>query len=80
MLRLMGATLSDGSEQQPASSASIKLSEAVSICLQLKGRNRPVTFHRATERACGYVIDVSGDKDLQAYTKADAPESFWFNS
>jgi len=31
MLRLKGATLSDGSKQQPASSAPIKLSEAVSI-------------------------------------------------
>lgn len=72
MQRLKGATLPDGPEQQPASAASIKLSEAVSIYLQLKGRNRPVTFHRAAERACGYVIDACGDKDLQAYTKADA--------
>lgn len=72
MLRLQVATRPDGPEQQPVSSASIKLSEAVSIYLQLKGRNRPVTFHRAAERACGYVIDACGDKDLQAYTKADA--------
>lgn len=72
MLRLKAAALPDGPEQQPASSTSIKLSEAVSIYLQLKGRNRPVTFHRAAERACGYVIDTCGDKDLQAYTKADA--------
>ena len=31
MLRLKGATLADGPEQQPAPSSSVKLSEAVSI-------------------------------------------------
>ena len=53
-------------------SATVKLSEAVAIYLRLKGRDRPVTFHRAAERSCGYVIDVCGDKDLQAYVRADA--------
>jgi hypothetical protein len=72
MLRLQVATRPDGPEQQPASSTSIKLSEAVSKYLQLNGRDRPVTFHRAAERACNYVIDACGDKDLQAYTKVDA--------
>ena len=52
--------------------ASAKLSEAVSIYLSLKGQGRPATFHRAAERSCGYVIDVCGDKDIAAYTKADA--------
>ena len=31
-----------------------------------------MTFHRAAERSCGYVIDACGDKHLDAYTKADA--------
>lgn len=31
-----------------------------------------MTFQRAAERSCGYVIDICGDKDLLAYTKADA--------
>jgi len=53
-------------------STSVKLSEAVAIYLRLKGQNRPITFHRAAERSCGYVIDVSGDKDLLAYRKSDA--------
>lgn len=53
-------------------SATVSLSEAVAIYLRLKGQNRPVTFHRAAERACGYVIDVCGDKDLLGYSKADA--------
>lgn len=72
MLRLRGNATPDGPVQQSSLMASLKLSEAVSIYLQLKGTNRPVTFHRAAERACGYVIDTCGDKDLQAYTKADA--------
>ncbi|WP_371931256.1 DUF6538 domain-containing protein [Nioella sp. MMSF_3534] len=67
MLRLQVATRPDGPEQQPMSSASIKLSEAGSYIY-----SSPVTFHRAAERACGYGIDACGDKDLQAYTKADA--------
>ncbi|MFT4715369.1 MAG: integrase [Paracoccaceae bacterium] len=60
-----------GAETQ-LSDASVLLSEAVSIYLHQKGRDRPVTFHRAAERACGYVIDECGDKHLEVYTKADA--------
>ena len=52
--------------------ASVTLSEAVAIYLRLKGANRPVTFHRAAERSCGYVIDECGDKTLLEYSKADA--------
>jgi integrase len=51
---------------------SIRLSEAVAIYLSLKGRDKPITFHRAAERACGYVIDACSDKQLEVYTKADA--------
>jgi hypothetical protein len=54
------------------SAATVKLSEAVGIYLRLKGQGRPVTFQRAAERSCGYVIDVCGDRDITAYTKADA--------
>ena len=55
-----------------AETVSVKLSEAVAIYLKLKGQGRPVTFHRAAERSCGYVIDACGDRDITAYTKADA--------
>lgn len=48
------------------------LSEAVSIYIRLKGKDRPVIFHRAAERSCGYVIDACGDKDVTAYSRADA--------
>ncbi|SMO94235.1 DUF6538 domain-containing protein [Ruegeria faecimaris] len=50
----------------------VTLSEAVAVYLKLKGADRPITFHRAAERSCGYLIDVAGDKDLRAYTKKDA--------
>ncbi len=50
----------------------ISLSEAVALYLRLKGANRPATFHRAAERSCGYVLDACGDKDISAYTRADA--------
>jgi site-specific recombinase XerD len=53
-------------------SSFVLLSEAVEIYLGQKGKGRPATFHRAAERACGYVIDACGDKHLDAYTKADA--------
>lgn len=57
---------------EPSAGASVTLSDAVSIYLRLKGKGRPVTFHRAAQRSCRYVIDTCGDKDLTAYTKADA--------
>lgn len=40
--------------------------------MRLKGQGKPVTFHRAAERSCGYVLDACGDKHLSEYTKADA--------
>ncbi|WP_133489370.1 DUF6538 domain-containing protein [Aliiroseovarius marinus] len=73
MLRLQRATGAEVVDQPLViSPSSVLLSEAVGIYLQLKGKGRPVTFHRAAERACGYVIDACGDKHLDAYTKADA--------
>lgn len=71
----MGAAVDFGSSSPCPNHASVdvvKLSEAVSVYLQLKGRGRPITFHRAAERSCGYVLDVCGDKDIRSYTKADA--------
>lgn len=73
MLRLQRTTDTSVVDQPlSVSSSSVLLSEAVGIYLQLKGNGRPVTFRRAAERACGYVIDACGDKHLDAYTKADA--------
>ena len=75
MLRENGSLSASASAAGPApvvSSSSVLLSEAVRIYLHQKGKGRPVTFHRAAERSCGYVIDACGDKHLDAYTKADA--------
>ncbi len=73
MLRF-GTAAIDGSASMPNASVSsfILLSEAVEVYLQQKGKGRPLTFKRAAERACGYVIDACGDKNLDLYTKADA--------
>ena len=60
------------SQPQAADEPALTLSEAVALYLRLKGNNRPATFHRAAERSCGYVIDACGDKDITAYTRADA--------
>lgn len=60
-----------GTTLPAASSSFVLLSEAVEVYLQQKGKGRPITFRRAAERACGYVIDACGDKHLDVYTKAD---------
>ncbi|WP_343755254.1 DUF6538 domain-containing protein, partial [Rhodovulum strictum] len=73
LLRLQSATPSAPSvETAVHTGAAVKLSEAVGIYLRVKGRNRGGAFQRTTERSCGYVIDICGDKDLLAYTKGDA--------
>ncbi|WP_170373461.1 DUF6538 domain-containing protein [Ruegeria arenilitoris] len=74
MLRLAQNTNAAPNMAAPSAAAAdtVKLSEAVGIYLRLKGQGRPITFHRAAERSCGYVIDVCGDKDITAYSKADA--------
>ncbi|WP_373235733.1 hypothetical protein [Cohaesibacter celericrescens] len=73
MLRLQREVGTHVADPTPdLSSSSVLLSEAVGIYLKLKGKGRPVAFHQAAERACGYVIDACGDKSLEAYTKADA--------
>lgn len=73
LLRMSGKSVSSGVKSSgDGTSGSVKLSEAVSIYIRLKGKDRPVTFHRAAERACGYVIDACGDKDLTAYSRTDA--------
>lgn len=75
MLRMGGGSLGGPAaveETTQQDGPCITMSEAVAVYLRLKGANRPTTFHRAAERACGYVIDTCGDKDITAYTRADA--------
>jgi hypothetical protein len=74
MLRLVknGAAVHSSTMRVVApTAATLKLSEAVGVYLRLKGQGRPVTFQRAAERSCGYVIDVCGDRDITAYSKSN---------
>ena len=48
------------------------INRAVQINQRLKGKGKAPTFLRAAKRACGYVIDICGDKPLPGYTKANA--------
>ena len=53
-------------------SASVSLTEGLSVYLERKGVGKGKTFHAAAQRACGYLVDAVGLKDLHQYTRADA--------
>lgn len=57
---------------KPVNSTAPKFSEGVLTCIRLKGGSKSEGFKQTTERACGYLIDVCGDRPLDQYTKADA--------
>jgi integrase len=48
------------------------LLDALQVYLDQKGKGRPKTFRLAAERACNYVIGISGNKPLLSYTRSDA--------
>ena len=54
------------------SKANITLSEALETYLAQKGSNKGKTFHAAAQRACVYLVEASGAKDLADYSRADA--------
>lgn len=53
-------------------STSVSLTEALAVYLGSKGVGKGKTFHAAAQRACGYLVDAVGLKDLHEYTRADA--------
>jgi len=55
-----------------ASTANITLSEALETYLAQKGSNKGKTFHAAAQRACAYLVEASGAKDLADYSRTDA--------
>ena len=61
---------------QPDASATSKdnitLSEALETYLAQKGSNKGKTFHAAAQRACAYLVEASGAKDLADYSRTDA--------
>ena len=48
-----------------------KLTEALEVYLNLKGPNKGITYHRAAQRACSYLIKVCGDRKLLEYQRLD---------
>lgn len=60
------------SSPDSAAGVSMSLSEALNVYVSLKGANKGKTFQAAAERACGYLVDACGLKDLNEYTRADA--------
>jgi len=53
-------------------STSVSLTEALAVYVERKGANKGRAFRIAAERACGYLVDVAGLKDLHEYTRQDA--------
>ena len=51
---------------------SIKFTKAAHLYLELKGKNKGVTFYNSVQRATRYIISSIGDKDLASYTRANA--------
>ena len=52
--------------------ASLTLSQALETYLVQKGANRGKTFRTAAQRACTYLVETCGAKDLDRYSRADA--------
>ena len=48
------------------------LTEALGVYLRLKGKDKGIPFHRAAQRAIGYLIRACGDQPLCSYTRRDA--------
>ena len=58
--------VSIGSDQQ------ITLSDALKTYLTQKGAVKPKTFKAAAQRACSYIVDACGAKNLAEYIRGDA--------
>ena len=48
------------------------LSEAMEEYFRHKGKAKSKVFFNVNRRACGYLVDVAGDKELGSYTRVDA--------
>ena len=55
-----------------AKKADTTLSEALETYLIQKGASKGKTFHAAAQRACAYLVETCGAKDLADYSRADA--------
>ena len=52
---------------KPVDDLSPTLTEALDVYLRLKGKDKGITFHRAAQRAIGYLIKACGDQALCSY-------------
>ena len=48
------------------------LSEALEEYFRHKGKAKSKVFFNVNRQACGYLVDVAGDKELGGYTRVDA--------
>ncbi len=60
------------STNNQSNDSSIKFTKAAHLYLELKGKNKGVTFYNSVQRATRYIISSIGDKDLASYTRANA--------
>ena len=51
---------------------SIRLKEALDTYVTVKGAGKGKTYHAAAERACGYLVNACGLKQLHEYSRSDA--------
>ena len=61
-------------QSEPANNEELgpKLTQALDTYLNLKGPNKGITYHRAAQRACSYLIKACGDRKLLEYKRLDA--------
>jgi len=55
-----------------ATAQCISLPEALETYVTQKGAGKPKSFEAAAQRACSYLVDACGAKNLAEYTRADA--------
>ena len=67
MLKLPNQKLSSN-----VSEKSLSIYDALKLYRTTKGESKSKTFHQASERACRYLVESSGAKDLHEYSRADA--------
>ena len=69
---LPGSHLIREQPSEPGSEDLVLFSEATELYLRLKGLDKSKTFHGAARRACRYLSECCGDKDLSDIKRTDA--------
>jgi len=71
-LKVVGGSHSTSTVQSTTEDLGPKLSQSLEVYFRHKGQDKSKVFFNVSRRACGYLIDVAGDKELGLYTRADA--------